>query len=159
MGEPRGPFNSPGFWLHHAALTWRRELDSRLADLGLTHTQFNLLASASWLSLGDGPPTQQQAANLAGADRMMASKVLGTLEGRGLLQRDPHPSDPRAKQVRVTPTGRALVTRAVAIVADIDDAMFGPPRAERDQLRDELQRLSTSSVEDRGQRPARGTRT
>jgi hypothetical protein len=27
---------SPGFWLHHAALAWRAELDARLRLLGLT---------------------------------------------------------------------------------------------------------------------------
>ncbi|MEO6956972.1 MAG: MarR family winged helix-turn-helix transcriptional regulator [Antricoccus sp.] len=144
MAEPRGPFNSPGFWLHHAALTWRRELDSRLVEIGLTHTQFNLLASANWLSRNGEQPTQQQTADLAGADRMMASKVLATLERHDLLERSPHPADPRAKRLRVTAAGATLVRRAVGIVADIDEEIFGPPSAQRDQLRDQLSGFTTS---------------
>lgn len=149
MAEPRGPFNSPGFWLHHAALTWRREVDSGLADLGLTHTQFNLLASASWLSLNGAEPTQQQTADLAGADRMMTSKVLATLEGRDLLERHAHPADPRAKRLQVTAAGRALVQRAVAIVADIDERTFGPPSAQREKLRDQLCGFADNGIGDR----------
>jgi hypothetical protein len=36
---------SAGFWLHHAALTWRAELVTRLQPLGLTPTQFLVLAA------------------------------------------------------------------------------------------------------------------
>jgi DNA-binding MarR family transcriptional regulator len=146
--EPRGPLQSPGFWLHHAALTWRRQLDARLADLGLTHTQFDLLASAGWLSRGQSLPTQQQVADMAGADRMMASKVLAGLERRGLLVRRPHPADPRAKQLAPTPQGREVVKRAVRIVAEVDEAIFGPPEAERDQLLLRLRQLAET-----GERP------
>lgn len=49
MSADEGPLRSPGFWLHHAALTWRAELDARLRPLGLTPTQFMLLGSAGWL--------------------------------------------------------------------------------------------------------------
>lgn len=142
MAEPRGPLRSPGFWLHHAALAWRRQLDASLADLPLTHTQFNLLASTNWLSRDGTGPTQQQAADLAGADRMMASKVFAKLEQRGLLERRTHPFDTRAKRLEVTADGRALVHRAVRIVAEIDEAIFGPAGTEREQLRDQLQHLA-----------------
>jgi len=40
-----GPLLAPGFWLQQAALSWRAELDTRLRPLGLTPTQFNVLAS------------------------------------------------------------------------------------------------------------------
>jgi DNA-binding MarR family transcriptional regulator len=146
VAEPRGPLQSSGFWLHHAALAWRRQLDARLADLPLTHTQFNLLASTSWLGRDNTGPTQQQAATLAGADRMMASKVLASLEQRGLLVRRTHPSDTRAKRLEVTPEGRELVHRAVRIVAEIDEAIFGPAGPERDQLREQLRHIAQTDV-------------
>ncbi len=143
MAEPRGPLLSPGFWLHHAALTWRRQLDTRLAALGLTHTQFNLLASTSWLGRdATSEPTQQQVADMAGADRMMASKVLAGLEARGLVVRRAHPSDTRAKRLKVTPEGRALVVKAVRIVAEIDEVVFGNAGPEREQLRARLEQLA-----------------
>jgi len=147
VAEPRGPLHSSGFWLHHAALAWRRQLDARLADLPLTHTQFNLLASTSWLGRENSTgPTQQQAADLAGADRMMASKVLASLEQRGLLVRNTHPSDARARRLEVTPEGRALVYRAVRIVAEIDEAIFGHAGPEREHLREQLQHLAQTDA-------------
>jgi DNA-binding MarR family transcriptional regulator len=115
-GRPAsGPLLSPGFWLHHTALTWRAALDARLRELGLTHTQFMLLASASWLEHVAGPPTQQAVAEHAGADRMMTSRVVRTLMDAGLVTRELHESDARALRLKVTPAGRDLTARAVAV--------------------------------------------
>ncbi|MEV0408330.1 MarR family winged helix-turn-helix transcriptional regulator [Actinoallomurus sp. NPDC050550] len=122
---PRGPLMSPGFWLHHAALAWRQAMDAGLRPMGLTHTQFNLLASVNWLTNQTGPPTQQQAAELSGADRMMTSKVLTTLEARGLLTRVPDPADSRTNRLIATAEGRDLVRRAVQAAAEVDAAFFG----------------------------------
>lgn len=142
MAEPRGPLNSPGFWLHHAALAWRRTVDTELAHLQLTHTQFDLLASTNWLARSGSLPTQQQVADLAGADRMMASKVLGGLEQRGLITRQNHPADSRSKLLATTPAGNQLVLHAVRIIADIDQAMFGSPADGADRLRNQLRGIA-----------------
>jgi DNA-binding MarR family transcriptional regulator len=123
--EESGPMLSPGFWLHHAALAWRAELDARLRPLNLTPTQFMLLAAAGWLEHLAGPPTQQQVADQAGADRMMTSRVIRTLEGAGLLIRQPHETDGRGLRVALTPAGRNLVRRATAIARDVDSLFFG----------------------------------
>ncbi len=140
MAEPRGPLLSPGFWLHHAALAWRQRVESGLRPLGLTYTQFNLLASANWLTRHSGPPTQQQAADLAGADRMMASKVLATLEAAGLIVRSVDPADSRARRIVVQPSGHEAVQRAVRVVAEVDAAFFGQQDATR--IRADLKALA-----------------
>ena len=116
---------SAGFWLHHAALTWRAELDSRLRPLGLTPTQFMLLASAGWLAHLGGEPTQQEVAEQAGADRMMTSKVVRTLEERGLLARHADESDARALRLTLTSAGRELVEQATKVARDVDVLFFG----------------------------------
>jgi DNA-binding MarR family transcriptional regulator len=128
-GPQSGPLLSPGFWLHHAALAWRAELDARLRTLGLTHTQFMLLASAGWLEHVGGPPTQQDVAEHAGADRMMTSRVIRTLVDRGLVERQDHESDARALRLRLTDQGRALTARAVAAAQALDAETFGPDPA------------------------------
>ena len=117
-----------GYWLHHAALRWRREMDDRLRPLGLTHTQFDVLASTSWLGITGGAPTQQEVADFAGVDRMMTSKVVRTLVGRGLIQREPDPGDARAFRLRVTPDGRTVVSDSTAIARAIDADMFAEVR-------------------------------
>ncbi|WP_225054397.1 helix-turn-helix domain-containing protein [Nocardia sp. alder85J] len=63
-----------------AALTWRAEIDARLHP-----TQFIVLATAGWLEHLDGPPTQQQVADATGTDRQMTSRVVRTLQDRGLI--------------------------------------------------------------------------
>lgn len=117
---------SAGFWLHQTALAWRSELDARLRPLGLTHTQFMLLASAGWLEYLHGPPTQREVAEQAGADRMMTSKIVRTLEGRGLLTRRAHETDARAVRVALTTTGRGLVDQATTHAREVDALFFGP---------------------------------
>jgi DNA-binding MarR family transcriptional regulator len=138
-GANTGPLLSTGFWLHQAALAWRAELDSRLAVLGLTPTQFLLLASAGWLEQHGGPPTQQQAADLAGADRTMASKVMRVLTDQGLIEREVHESDARAVRIRLTATGRELTRRAVAAAQSVDAQIFGSESAD---LRAALRRIA-----------------
>lgn len=132
-----GPLASPGFWLHHAALTWRAELDTRLRPLGLTPTQFMLLASAGWLSRQQVvAPTQQEVAEHAGADRMMTSKILRDLDERGLLIRQPDPGDGRVLRIRLTPAGRDLTKQAIAVTAELDATFFGTnPTSLRTTLR------------------------
>ncbi|MFF1822303.1 MarR family winged helix-turn-helix transcriptional regulator [Kribbella sp. NPDC058245] len=120
-----GPTVSTGFWLHHAALSWRARLSEALKPLGLTHTQFLLLASVGWLAHVGPAPTQQEVAAEAGTDRMMTSKVISTLEQRNLLTRERDNTDARMLRLQLTTEGRNLVRRATKIARDIDQAVFG----------------------------------
>lgn len=130
-----GPLSSPGFWLHHAALTWRAGLDARLRPLGLTPTQFMVLASAGWLERNSVPPTQQEVAEHAGADRMMTSKIVRGLDERGLLLRQPDPDDARVLRVQLTPAGRELTKQAIGVATELDVQFFGKdPRTLRSTL-------------------------
>jgi DNA-binding MarR family transcriptional regulator len=134
-----GPLASPGFWLHHAALAWRAELDTRLRPLGLTPTQFMLLGSAGWLGQQAVAPTQQEVAEHAGADRMMTSKVLRDLDERGLLTRQADPDDGRVLRVQLTPAGRDLTRKAIAVATELDKIFFG---ASPTSLRATLRRIA-----------------
>jgi DNA-binding MarR family transcriptional regulator len=117
---------SAGFWLHHAALTWRAEMDARLRPLGLTPTQFMVLATAGWLEHVDGPPTQQQVADSAGTDRQMTSRVIRVLQDQGLITRQANESNARSLRVSLTPQGRALARDAVQLAQSLDEQLFGP---------------------------------
>jgi DNA-binding MarR family transcriptional regulator len=117
---------SAGFWLHHAALTWRAELDARLRPLGLTPTQFMVLATAGWLEHVDGPPTQQQVADGAGTDRQMTSRVIRVLQDQGLITRQADESNARSLRVSLTPQGRAVARDAIEQAQSLDEQLFGP---------------------------------
>ena len=117
------PDSSPGLLLWQVTNRWQAAIRAALAPYGLTHVQFVLLASLTWLD-AEGPVTQRALADHAATDRMMTSQVLRALETRGLVERRPHPSDRRARALAVTEDGAALANRTVAVVEAFDEAFF-----------------------------------
>jgi DNA-binding MarR family transcriptional regulator len=115
---------SPGLLLWRVTNTWQAKQRRALQPFGLTHVQFVLLASLTWLET-ENSVTQQQLAKHANTDRMMTSQVIRTLEHKGFVQRAPHPEDNRAFALTVTPQGVKIVNQAVVAVEDIDRLFFG----------------------------------
>jgi DNA-binding MarR family transcriptional regulator len=116
---------SPGLLLWQVTNRWQAAQRATLRPFGLTHVQFVLLASLTWLD-AEGPVTQRSLAEHAATDEMMTSQVLRALEERGLVERAQHPSDGRARALRVTVAGRALANEAVVAVEACDRAFFAP---------------------------------
>jgi DNA-binding MarR family transcriptional regulator len=133
--------DSPGFLLWQVTNRWQAAQRAALKPLGLTHVQFVLLASLTWLDSG-GPVSQRQLAEHAATDPMMTSQVLRTLEARSLVQRTAHPTDGRAWSLNVSTKGRALANRAVVAVESCDDAFFAPLGARTVELTRTLARLA-----------------
>ncbi len=117
--------DSLGFSLWQVSSLWQRQINAALKQFNLTHAQFVLLASLTWLADGKKPLTQVELANHAKMDVMMTSNVLRTLEEKGLVKRNPHPTDTRAKSLAVTGKGRELAQQAVPVVEGIDNEFFG----------------------------------
>jgi len=115
---------SPGLVLWQVTNRWQAAQRAALKPFGLTHVQFVLLASLTWLD-ADGPVTQKALAAHAATDEMMTSQVLRALEAAGLVERAAHPTDRRARALRVTAAGRDLANRAVVAVEACDRAFFG----------------------------------
>ena len=120
-----GPDESPGFLLWQITNLWQAAQRAALKPFGLTHVQFVLIASLTYLDPGS-PVTQRDLATHAASDPMMTSQVLRTLERRGLLVREPHPRDGRARAVAATPAGMALANRAIIAVEKCDRDFFRP---------------------------------
>jgi len=117
---------SPGLLLWRVTNRWQAAMRSALAPHGLTHVQYVLLASLTWL--GDREPerliTQVDLAAFAATDPMMTSQVVRTLERGGLIERRPHPTDRRARVLRATPEGAAAARRATSDVEAADARFF-----------------------------------
>jgi DNA-binding MarR family transcriptional regulator len=136
------PAESFGFRLWHVMHAWQRRLDAALAPLDLTHLQFVMLAATAWLSRQGETPSQTRIAGFTSMDRMMVSKILRLLEAKGYLGRSLHPDDTRANRVDLTPTGRAILGRAVQVMRTTQDEFFGRLSAEgREALAAQLDRL------------------
>lgn len=139
------PEQSPGFLLWRVTLSWQRQMRAALAPHDLTHVQFVLLASLWWLQEhGDQPPTQVHLAEQAGTDLMMTSQVVRKLEGRGLLTREVDPADSRARRLRLTAAGAALLSGALADVEATDAAYFAVLGSRRAELGQALRALAAA---------------
>lgn len=119
---------SPGLLLWRVTNRWQAAMRAALAPHELTHVQYVLLASLTWLS--DREPerlvTQADLAGFAATDPMMTSQVVRTLERAGLVERLPHPTDGRARVLRPTADGVAAARGATADVEAADAAFFSP---------------------------------
>ena len=120
-----GPAESPGFLLWKISNAWQRRQRMALQPFGLTHSQFVVLATATWFGASE-TLTQSRISRLAGMDPMTTSQVLRALEAAALIQRVDHPRDPRAKSIMVTRAGRDLARKAIVVVEETDAAFFGP---------------------------------
>lgn len=118
----KSPDDSPGYLLGQLTLLWQRKQKKVLDPLNLTQTQFVLLAALGWLSRENENVTQIDIANQGNADRMMVSKVLRTLEEKKFISRQEHPTDTRAKVIKLTDEGANVLQIALTAVenADID---------------------------------------
>jgi len=126
---------SPGLLLWQVTNRWQAAQRATLAPVGLTHVQFVLLASLTWLArdAGSGLVMQRDLADHAATDPAMTSQVLRALELKGLVERAPHPTDRRAKAIRPTFDGD-LANRAVVLVEGCDAEFFGALGAGADDL-------------------------
>jgi DNA-binding MarR family transcriptional regulator len=119
------PKESAGYLLWQVTHLWQRQVESVLSELEITHLQFVLLAGIGWLTRDGTLPTQVQLAEFCKIHVMQISQVVRKLEDKKLIKRTTHPSDPRAKVLRLTHTGEAVLSQAVPLIEQLDAAFFG----------------------------------
>ncbi|GAA3985333.1 MarR family winged helix-turn-helix transcriptional regulator [Mucilaginibacter dorajii] len=116
--------DSSGFLLWQVTNLWQREIKKALAPYDLTHSQYVLLASTHWLTLHNREVTQVLLSTHTKIDPMTTSTVLRTLQTKGLLKRQEHATDTRAKIILLTETGKQVARLAVVAVEDFDRKFF-----------------------------------
>jgi MarR family transcriptional regulator, organic hydroperoxide resistance regulator len=110
-----------------------------LEDLGLTYPQYLVM-----LVLWESEPAGVKELGLdLGLDSGTLSPLLKRLEAMGLVERRRSAEDERRVAVHLTPTGRALSTKANAIPQRLAEAA-GLSAGELEQLRSTLERLTAA---------------
>lgn len=130
MSQPPSPRARFGIRFALLARRWRRALDARLAEAGLT--------DATWVPLvhldeTGGGLCQKDLAALVGVDGSSLVRVIDILARQGLVERRPDPADGRTRRIHLTQDGQARVarirdelTRAEAVLlADLSDDEIG----------------------------------
>ncbi|HCR37660.1 MAG TPA: MarR family transcriptional regulator [Opitutae bacterium] len=120
------PEDSPGFLLWQTTITWQRRIKETLELYGLTHPQFVILAITLWLAEHGNVPTQVRIVEMSKLDKMTVSKSLQKLATASYVDRSECKEDSRAKSIRLTAKGRALIRKLIPIVESIDAHYFSP---------------------------------
>jgi DNA-binding MarR family transcriptional regulator len=117
--------------LRAAYLALHRSSDVQFAKLGVTADQFVLLAT---LARGDALTQRELAARMP-SDPSTVRAMLVLLERRGLVSRDTHPTDARARTVALTAAGQRKFRQ-----------VFKAGQAVRDQMVSSLSETETRSL-------------
>lgn len=120
----KSPDESSGYLLGQLTTLLQRKHKKVLDPLNITQTQFVLLAALGWLSKKNDYVTQIDIANQGNADRMMVSKVLRTLQEKEFITRHEHPTDTRAKVIKLTDSGSIVLQKALTAVEEADIDFF-----------------------------------
>lgn len=103
-----------------------REAWLLMSDLVLDHQRRRAVTEATGLTfsrtravrrVARQPMSMGELAEALGIDRPNATVLVDDLEAQGLVQREAHPTDRRAKVVKATRKGKALARRADEILA------------------------------------------
>jgi len=119
----------------HARLWDQVEAQMR-RDHGLTMARYDVLAQ---LNIAGGRLGLSDLASSIVLSPSGLSKLLDRMEDSGMIQRDPDPRDARSTFARITPKGRALVTKARASHHRFLQQVFGDALGRRDA--DDLARI------------------
>ncbi len=137
----KGPEQSPGFLLWQVSTQWRRQIETTLTTIGLTHPQFVLLASLGWLTKDNKDISQAELARHCSTDITMTSQVLRSLEKKGYIERHQKEGNERSKFPRVTQKGARLIEQAIPLVESVDHNFFKKLGRHMEQCVDILQKL------------------
>ena len=105
----------------------------RAARLGLTAPQATALRELT------GPMTMRELAERMSCEPSNATFVVDKLEGQRLLERRPHPTDRRAKQLVLTAAGSDMRERLLALLTQ-DSPLAGLSQEEQKTLHHLLER-------------------
>lgn len=106
--------------LRAAYLSMHRQTDACPAKQGVTANQFVLLA----LLAEDDGITQQQLVKRASSDPNTIRAMLALLEKQGLVARDQHPDDRRARHIIITRKGRQTFKKLMGASEQLRERMF-----------------------------------
>ncbi|RLS70485.1 MAG: MarR family transcriptional regulator [Planctomycetota bacterium] len=130
--------------LRTAYLTLHRRSDAVFAEYGITADQFVLLAT---LARGQAMTQRELAARMP-SDPSTVRAMLVLLEKQGLVTREAHPTDARARTVRLTKVGVRTYQQAFDAGQEIRDQMAESLSASESRtLLSLLQRMTESLTE------------
>lgn len=90
---------------------WRKLLDERLKDLGVTQARWTTMV---YLEQGGEGLTQRELAGLMAIENPTLVRLLDSLEEQNMIERRPCPRDRRARRLHLTENGRKFMNELTA---------------------------------------------
>jgi DNA-binding MarR family transcriptional regulator len=133
-----------GFLLHEVARLLRKRFEHRAKDLGLTRSQWQVLA---YLSKNEGIH-QSGLADMLEVEPITLVRMLDKLAERGLIERRQHPTDRRIWMLYMRDAARPMV-EAMREIGDKtrSEALEGISPEQREQLFEILSTMKTNLVQ------------
>lgn len=100
---------------------WRKLLDERLKDLGVTQARWTTMV---YLQQGGEGLTQRELASLMAIENPTLVRLLDSLELQDLIERRACPNDRRARRLHLTDTGRDFMEVLSARAGQLRDGML-----------------------------------
>lgn len=120
---PREAGTRIGFLVHDVSRMRRTLYDQTVKPLGLTRSQWWVLAQLSRQGVPDGM-LQTELANILDVGKVSIGGLVDRLEERGFVERRPDREDRRAKRVVVTGEGRKVLKQMVRLSEQLNATIF-----------------------------------
>lgn len=131
MFKVDNPTHSIGLQFWNLYTKWNAEITISLKPLGITHTQFVILAAILWREKTHNISSQSEISALTSIDKMTLSKALIKLVEKKFIVKNKAANDSRIFILTLTEIGAGLTKQAISIVEDIDEKIFGSLGAEK----------------------------
>lgn len=130
--------NSAGYLVNHMARLFAKELQHRIAPLGIVVGQFPILLEL-WLKDG---VTQKDLLSKIDVEQATLANTLNRMERDGLIKRTKSPTDARAQLIWLTEKATALRNTSYESALDVNaDALRVLCESERAQFMDYMRRI------------------
>lgn len=142
--EPAGLEASTGYLLARVGSDSRRRWARTLAERDLTPHHYSALLALDQL----GAMSQHQLSRMVGIDPRNAVAVIDQLEARGLLERNPDPTDRRRHAVTLAGAGQTLLSQLSQAAENAEEELLAPlTTKERRALHSLLTKLFARPIE------------
>ncbi|SGZ03951.1 MarR family winged helix-turn-helix transcriptional regulator [Moritella viscosa] len=118
------PSKSIGLQFWKLYTKWNNAIYLKLEPLGLTHTQFVILATIFWCEKENIIPSQSKISTLTSIDKMTLSKALKKLVEDHLVLKKKSKNDNRMFILNLSESGRNLTRKTISIVEGVDEDFF-----------------------------------
>lgn len=138
MSTPSDRLRNFGFLIYDIGRLFTKRFQSEAEHLGLSVADAKVLANLS----RNPNVSQAQLAELSGVEPMTIVRILDRMEADQWIERRPHPTDRRARQLHLAEQGQTMVEQVFKVSAQLrSQALVGFKAEERTMLLELLERV------------------